>query len=172
MFLHLQKWGWWFYLSKKDLFPLSVNCYFWTTICLKAFTWTYELAIEWKTEMEWNTAFLLRRNNGKLEDKRSSHCPLLTDISWHITTSCGTSSPHLQSAYPLTLMSAPFEHPKSMSKTELLNLPALPPQMLQPAVFPPLFNPPRWCSGQKLQNYPWLLSLSHLTCNPSVNPTG
>ena len=147
------------YLSKKDLFwglsysmscdphlagsmcPLSVNCYFWTTICLKAFTWTHELAIEWKTEREWNTAFLLRGNSGKVEDKRCSNCSLLTDISWYITTSCGTT-PQLQSAYPLTLMSAPFGHPKSMSKTELLNFPALPPQMLQPAVFPPLFNPP------------------------------
>ena len=36
---------------------------------------------EWNTEMEWNTAYLLRENNGKLEDKRSSHCPILTDIS-------------------------------------------------------------------------------------------
>lgn len=112
--------------------PLSVNCYFWTTICLKAFTWTHESAIEWKTEREWNTSFLLRGNSGKLEDKICSHCSLLTDISWYITTSCGTT-PQLQSTYPLTLMSAPFGHPKSISKTELLNFPALPPQMLHPA---------------------------------------
>lgn len=68
--------------------------------------------------------------------RKKKNCLLLTDLTWHITSSSGTAAPQLHITYPLTYMTTPFGHPKAMSKTELLTFPALPPHMFQPQSSP------------------------------------
>ena len=129
---------------------------------------TFHLKI-WVT-MEWNTHFSLRGSNRQLEEKKN--CLLLTDLTWHITSSSGTAAPQLHITYPLTYITTPFGHPKAMFKTELLTFPALPPNEFHPQSSP--YNSIQTDGAQAKNLKTTLDSYFSLnsTSNPSVNPTG